>query len=294
MNITRQNGDEQTRLWNGPAGQAWVELQDLLDQVLKPFEDLLVEAVVEESATDVLDIGCGAGTTTLAVGRLIGTNGRSVGVDVSDPLIAAAQARAERERSPASFIRADAQTHAFQTRSFDMLISRFGVMFFSDPVEAFTNVRRAASEGAALRFVAWRSATENPFMTTAERAAAPLLPDLPARQPNGPGQFAFADRRVVYSILEQSGWGQIDIQPIDITCSLPEKDLVRYITRLGPVGLILQQVDDRTRMQVIQTVRAAFEQYVHGAEIRFTAACWMVGARALSASAQHVSMMGLG
>jgi ubiquinone/menaquinone biosynthesis C-methylase UbiE len=285
MDVTRQNGNEQTRLWNGPAGHAWVELQELLDQVLKPFEDLLVEAVVEESATHVLDVGCGTGTTTLAVGRLIGMNGRSVGVDISDPLIAAAQARAKRERSPASFIRADAQTYAFETRTFDMLISRFGVMFFNDPVQAFTNLRRAASQGSALRFVAWRSATENPFMTTAERAAAPLLADLPARQPNAPGQFAFADGRRVYSILEQSGWEQIDVQPIDITCSLPEKDLVRYIAGLGPVGLALQQADDRTRMQVIETVCAAFKPYVHGAEIRFTAACWMVGARALSASA---------
>lgn len=281
MNGARQNDDEQTKLWNGPAGQAWVELQELLDQVLKPFEDLLVDAVVEESATHVLDVGCGAGTTTLAVGRRIGTNGRSMGIDISDPLIAAAQARAKQERLPASFIRADAQTYAFEPRSFDMFISRFGVMFFNDPVQAFTNLRRAALEGAALRFVAWRSAAENPFMTTAERAAAPLLPDLPVRDPDAPGQFAFADGRRVYSILEESGWAQIDIKPIEIGCGLPEKDLVRYVSRLGPVGQTLQKTDDRTRMQVLETVRAAFDLYVHGAEILFTAACWMIGARAI-------------
>jgi len=117
-------------------------------------------------------------------------------------------------------------------------------------------------------------------MTPAERAAAPLLPNLPARRPDAPGLFAFANRHRVHTILEESGWAEIDVRPIDVVCTLPEKDLVRYLTRLGPVGLILQEADDRTRAQVIETVRAAFDPYVHGADVRFTAACWLVGAQA--------------
>jgi ubiquinone/menaquinone biosynthesis C-methylase UbiE len=96
-------------------------------------------------------------------------------------MISAAQARAEREDSTASFIRADAQTHALQPASFDRIMSRFGVMFFDNPVLAFANLRRAAKDGAELRCIAWRSAADNPFMTTAERTAAPLLPNLPGR-----------------------------------------------------------------------------------------------------------------
>jgi hypothetical protein len=153
-------------------------------------------------------------------------------------------------------------------------------MFFDDPVRAFANLRRAARAGAALTFIAWRSATENPFMTAAERAAAPLLPNLPARRPDAPGQFAFADQGKVGRILEESGWSGIDIRPIDVPCTLPAQGLARYVTRLGPVGLILQEADERTRAEVSETVRAAFDPYVHGAEVRFTAACWMVGARA--------------
>ncbi|MCY1081074.1 class I SAM-dependent methyltransferase [Archangium lansingense] len=285
MSVALQTDDEQTKLWNGPAGRAWVEAQELLDQMFKPIEDLLVEAVLAGSRRQVLDIGCGTGSTTLAVARLLGTKGRCTGIDISEPMITAAQARAEREGAPASFIRANAQNHAFEPASFDMIISRFGVMFFDDAVRAFANLRRAAKNDAEVRLVAWRSPSENPFMTTAERAAAPLLPNLPARRPDAPGQFAFADQRRVHRILEESGWAGIDIRPIDVAFTLPEKELVRYLTRLGPLGLILHEADDRTRTQVIETVRAAFEPYVHGAEVRFTAACWMIGARAPSGTA---------
>ncbi|HEU4589132.1 MAG TPA: class I SAM-dependent methyltransferase [Gemmatimonadales bacterium] len=285
MNATHQPGNEQAALWNGPGGRAWVEAQETLDHILQPFEDLLVAAVGARARQRVLDVGCGTGSTTLAVARLLGEKGRGIGVDISEPMIAAARARAERERSPAEFILADAQAYAFEPASVDLVVSRFGVMFFEDPVRAFANLRRAAKAGAELWFVAWRSAAENPFMTTAERAAAPLLPNLPPRQPDAPGQFAFADRRRVASILEESGWTEIDIRPVDVPCTMPEKALLGHLSRLGPVGMALQQADDRTRAQVLDTVRAAFDEYVHGAEVRFTAASWVVSARAPVAAA---------
>jgi ubiquinone/menaquinone biosynthesis C-methylase UbiE len=284
MNVTRRTDDGQTTLWNGLAGRAWVETQELLDQMFKPFENLLVEAVSAGSGRRVLDVGCGTGSTTLAVARQLGAQGHCTGIDISAPMLTAARARAERESTPAGFLHANAQTHAFEPASFDMVISRFGVMFFDDSVRAFANLRRASEDDAELRFIAWRSPSENPFMTTAERAAAPLLPNIPARRPDAPGPFAFADPHRVSRILEESGWAEIDIRPIDVACTLPEKELVRYLTRLGPLGQILHEADDRTRTQVIETVRAAYEPYVHGAEVRFTAACWRVGARAPSAS----------
>jgi SAM-dependent methyltransferase len=313
MDVTQSTDNQQATLWNGVAGNAWVELQEVLDQVFKPFEDLFVEAVSAQKAISrVLDVGCGTGAITLAIARLLRTKGRCTGIDISDPMIATARARAEREDMPASFIVADAQDHAFEPAGFDMIISRFGLTFFDDFVRAFANLRRAARDNADLRFIVWRSPSENPFMTTAERAAAPLLPNLPARRPDAPGQFAFADERRIYDILEESGWIDIDLRPIDVACTFPEKELIRYFTRLGPLGLILHEADEQSRIQVIETgvagssrpaqqnsaglvnllqpwlpqgglpVRAAFDPYVHGADVRFTAACWMVAARAPS------------
>jgi SAM-dependent methyltransferase len=283
MDVTRRSDDEQAARWNGPGGHAWVELQAVLDEMFKPFEDLLVDAVATAGAGHVLDIGCGTGGITLAVARRLGPAGRSVGVDISEPVITAARARAEREGTPASFVLGDAQDHAFEPATFDAVISRFGVMFFNDSVRAFANLRRAATDEALLRFITWRGPAENPFMTTAERAAAPLLPDLPVRRPDEPGQFAFADPDRIHRILTESGWTGIDIQPIDVACALPEDELVHYLTRLGPVGLALGGVDEQTRAHVIDTVRAAFDTFVQGTEVRFMAACWLVGAHAPAA-----------
>jgi len=285
MDGARQNADEQAALWNGRSGNTWVDLQELLDRMLKPLEDRLLDAIPAGSADRVLDVGCGTGSTTLAIARRLGASGRSTGIDISEPMTNWARVRAERDGVPATFIRADAQTHAFEPASFDRIVSRLGVMFFGDAVAAFANLRRAAKDHAELRFVAWRSAADNPFMTTAERAAAPLLPSVPPRLADAPGQFAFADPERVRHILERSGWSDIRIEPIEAACALPEKDLLRYATRLGPLGRVLPDADEHTRAQVIETVRAAFEPYAQGDEIRFTNACWMVSARATAAKA---------
>jgi ubiquinone/menaquinone biosynthesis C-methylase UbiE len=271
--------EEQTKIWNGPAGAAWVEAQESLDRMFAPFEALLVAEVASTAARRVLDVGCGTGSTTLAAARGAGAGGQCTGVDISEPMIAVARARAAREDTNASFIVADAQTHAFEPATFDLVISRFGVMFFEDPTQAFTNLRRAMRAGGQMRCIAFRSAAENPFMTTAERAAAPLLPDLPPRRADGPGQFAFADSHRVRGILEDSGWTDIRIEAIDVVCAMPEAELDQYLARLGPVGLALKNADEERRARVLAVVRAAFEPYVAGGEVRFNAACWMLAAR---------------
>ncbi len=272
---------DQAALWNDASGPIWVEMQHVLDGMLAPLEARLMEEAFPGEGGRVLDIGCGAGATTLSMARRLGPTGRCLGVDISGPLVAAARARAAAEGlASAAFVQADAQTYGFEPDCFDAVISRLGVMFFDDPAAAFANIRRAARRKAKLSFVAWRSPAENPFMTTAARAAAPLLPHLPAPDPGAPGQFAFADRDRVQRILDVSGWTDVDIRPIDVSSGVAERDLLTYVTRLGPVGLALRDVDAPTRARTAEAVRAAFDPYVRDGAARFTAACWLVNARA--------------
>jgi SAM-dependent methyltransferase len=272
--------EAQARLWNARAGEVWVEQQQMLDSLLRPFEQPLVEAIERDGAREVLDVGCGAGATTLAAARRLGKQGRCTGVDISAPLIEAARRRAATEGlENCRFIAADAQQHALGPKSFDAVISRFGIMFFDDPAAAFANIGRAARPGAGLAVIAWRGAEENPFMTTAERAAAPLLPELPARDPAAPGQFAFADPERVREILAAGGWGEVDIQPLDVACTLPRDDLEVYAARMGPVGGLLPDLDEARRDRVLAAVNKAFEAHVSDGAARFTAACWLIRAR---------------
>lgn len=274
------NRDQSTH-WNSLTGRTWSELSDMLDRVLAPLEVVLIAALGPIQNRTLLDVGCGAGATTLRAARLVGPNGRCLGVDISAPLIETARSRAlSLDIDTVDFAQADAQIHDFETGGFDAVISRFGVMFFNDPVAAFANLRRAARQGAQLACVAWRSAAENAFMTTAERAAAAILPDFPVRDENAPGQFAFGNRERVRKILEASGWSAIDIRPIDAPCSIPQAELRSYVTRMGPLGAVFDGLDAELQERVGDAVESAFARFVRDGAAHFTSACWLVSARA--------------
>ena len=283
MSKAQQGNCEQAALWNGPSGSAWVEMQDLLDRMLAPFEMLVSQEAFPGEGGRVLDVGCGAGATTISMARRVGPTGHCVGVDISEPLVTVAKERAINEKLGAvQFVQADAQTYPFEPGRFDSVMSRFGVMFFDDPQAAFVNIRCAARPDAKLAFVAWRSPAENPFMTTAARAAEPLLPNLPTPDVGAPGQFAFADEGRVRRILNASDWKNIDVRPIDVTGNMAEQELLTYVTKLGPVGAALRDanVDEATRTRTVSVVRAAFEPYIQNGIARFTMACWLVSAHA--------------
>ncbi len=280
MNDTARIGADQRAMWNGPGADAWIGNRDILDMMFRAFESILVDAVRADGARSVLDIGCGTGSTTLAIAGALGSTGSVLGLDISEPMIAVAEARAAAAGSPARFLAADAATHDFAPGECDMLVSRFGVMFFAEPVVAFANLRRAARPGAGTFLVSWRSPADNPFMTTAERAAAPLMPDFPKRRGDGPGQFGLADPDAVRGIFAASGWRDVEVAPLDVACAFPAAGLAHFATRLGPLGLALRDVDPVLAAEVTDAVMAAFATYVAGEQVRFTAACWAIRARA--------------
>jgi len=280
MTTDSEANPEQAKLWNGPGARSWIMAQTVLDQAFRGFETLLAEAAVSAGARAVLDIGCGTGATTRAIARALGPGSRTLGLDISAPMIARATELAGAEGSASQFHAGDAQTHAFEPAAFDLIVSRFGVMFFSDPVAAFANLRRAARPGGTLTMISWRSMTENPFMTVAERAAAPFLPDLPPRPAGGPGQFAFADQHHVHGILEEAGWKDAASEVLDMPCAFPLSSLDTYLGLMGPVGQMLAKADEVLQRQVIGAIRTAFDDYVEGPDIRFTGACWLTRAEA--------------
>lgn len=271
----------QIQVWNGPAGQAWLGMESILDQLFEPFEKLLAETVGWHRPRAVLDIGCGTGATTLAIARALAPKGSCTGADLSQIMIDRARERAavEPEGVHADFRSGDA-SYLDGAGPFDMATSRFGVMFFDDPAAAFARIRAAMAPGAPLAAIVWRSPAENPFMTCAERAAAPLLPPLPPMQPGAPGQFAFANPEYVRTILSESGWRDTTISPIDIACTMPEAALTPYLSNLGRIGIMLQNADAATRDHVFGIVRAAFDPFVEADIVGFNAACWMIEAKA--------------
>lgn len=269
--MTSEVNSEQAAWWNA-AGQGWARAQDIVDLVLKPFEDLLVAAAKERPRRGVLDIGCGTGAVTRAIADALGDGTTCVGVDISETMIAGAA-----QHSNVRFVVADAQVNEFEER-FDLIVSRFGVMFFEDPVAAFGNLLRATAPGGELCFITWRSSEENPFMTTAAQAAARLVPDALPPDPAGPGPFSLTDADKTRELFEQSGWSGIDIRPVDRTCTMPEELLVPYLSNLGPIARALREAEESARPAMIDTVRSAFDEFVHGDEVRVPAACWQITA----------------
>lgn len=274
---TAELARQQFDLWNGQGEDAWVEQQSFMDAVLSPFIPPLLQAIEASGARRVLDVGCGAGASTFAAAEKIGRGGATLGVDISTPLIEAAQRRAAETGSNARFLCADAGAQALEEPPFDLLISRFGVMFFAEAEKAFANLHAAMRPGGRLCAMVWRSPRENPFMTVAKRAAEPDI-DLPRPGPEDPGQFAFADPDRVRRILEVSGWREAEVTPFDVECVFPARDMDVFITKIGPMARPIAELPVDQGAAVVNRIREAFEPFVKGDEVRFSAACWRVSA----------------
>lgn len=273
------SGPAEAEDWNGWAGKGWVDLQETLDAVFQPQADFLVRQL-EGAVHRVLDIGSGTGATSLGVAEVLGRGGRCVGIDVSEPMVEAARRRAEDKNLPVSFLLGDAQTWTFEPASVEHFVSRFGVMFFSDPVQAFANLRRAAAADGTLSFLVWRSPADNPFMKVAGRGASEILPDISPPQPNAPGQFGLADPDRTAEVLAAAGWRNVNIKAKDFACRLPESQLLAFVTRLGVLGRRWPDLDPSTREALLDAVIPGYAPFREDGWLRVDAACWHLSATA--------------
>jgi SAM-dependent methyltransferase len=267
-------------VWRGRMGEAWANIAELMERSNRPVGDAVAERTRPRPSERVLDIGCGAGATTLDMARRLGPDGLCVGADISPTLIAAATAAAGAQGiSQARFIEADAETYPFEAGQFDAVISRFGVMFFDDPDAAFANIRRSLTPDGRLVFACWRSPADNPLATIPVEAARPFVELPPPPPKDAPGRFAFADPDRVRGILERSGWRDIEIAPFDAATPVSVEEMVVQTLKLGPLGGALAEASDAVRAQVMQAVTDSLAPHVSDGVVDLHVACWLVSAR---------------
>jgi len=272
---------EQIRYWNEVSGPKWVALNDFVDAQLAPLGLQAMDHAGIQPGTHVLDVGCGCGNTTVELARRVGPSGRVTGIDISSVMLERARATAHAAgRSQIHFENADAQTFRFPRGSFDLVFSRFGVMFFAHPEDAFANLRSALRPGGRVTFVCWRNIQQNPWMLVPIMAAAQHITLPPPPAPNAPGPFSFADDRRVRSVLTGAGFADIVVEPLDTTLSiggsLTLDQTVDLLLQMGPLGAAMRDVSDAARPLVATAVRDAVSPFSTPQGVRMQAAAWIV------------------
>jgi SAM-dependent methyltransferase len=275
---------EQIDYWNQQGGPKWVELHALIDAQIEPLGLMAMDRSEISPGDRVLDVGCGCGATSLELARRVGPDGHVMGVDISQPMLERARgAAAQAGLGNVRFAQSDAQTGSLDATSFDVLFSRFGVMFFADPVAAFANLRAALRAGARLSFVCWQAIQENPWMVVPMGAVLQHIPPPPVPAPHAPGPFAFADPDRVSGILTEAGFDDVRLESIRETLTVGGSggldEAVDFLLQIGPTGRILRDSDPALTPKVAASVRQALEPY-HGDEgLRMPSAAWIVTAR---------------
>ena len=271
---------EQHQYWNETAGPKWAQLSDVIDTQIAPLGGEALDRIGVGAGQRVLDVGCGCGQTTLELARRVGAEGAVLGADISRPMLESARDRAlEAGLRNARFEYSDAQVHPFEAEAFDLVFSRFGVMFFSDPVAAFANLLRALRPGARLGFVCWQALAQNAWMLRPMAAVAPLLSLQPPSDPHAPGPFAFADADRVTRILQDAGFGSVAVEGMErellVGGGASLDDTVGFLLQMGPAGAALRDAAEDVRNKAAAAVRDAIAPFETEVGVRMPAAAWL-------------------
>ncbi len=274
-----------THDWNGDSGERWAANLARLDLMLEDFGSAAIAAAGALPGEQILDIGCGSGTTSFTLAQRVGSSGHVLGVDISEQLVDIARA-AIPDGAPVAFRCADAATAALPQGQFDLLFSRFGVMFFDDPVAAFAHMRGALKPGGRVAFICWRGAQENDWVRLPMAAIRDIVEPAPA-DPNAPGPFAFGDRQRLADILAAAGFTAIDIAPFDTTLSYGRgasreaaiDDALDMAFQVGPLSRALAEQSNDIRARAAEAVRAAFTKRPGEKSVLIDGAAWVVTAR---------------
>ena len=265
----------QADYWASPAGLKWIEHEHALDTAMAGMLDLMLDAADIVSTNRIIDIGCGTGASTIEAARRV-PDGRVLGLDISEPMLNRATSRAEVEGAGnASFVLADAQTHDFSDQSFDLLVSRLGMSFFSDTVAAFQNLAHALNDDGKMVFVCWASVAQNPWFSIPKQAAEAQLGPQPKGDPNAPGPTAFQDCDRVADMMTRAGVSNIKARPVEILLTPPGgvAGAARAASKVGPAARIMKAYSgteaDEAAIEIV--VMQAFEKFSGGDTIQVPA-----------------------
>jgi len=276
---------EQIEYWNGDAGKRWAEDDDIMARLLHPVCEALLDHAPIAGCSAALDVGCGGGSQSFMLAQRLSSSARVLGVDISGPMLGVARSKSAAPGSAqVEFLQADASTHAFPPDSFDLLFSRFGVMFFDDPVAAFANLLGALQAGGKLAFSCWQSMSDNDWTRIPIEAALQHVPAPEPPPPNAPGPFAFADAGRVESILGEAGFSGISVQPFLTRLRMGEaselSQAVRELARIGPVSRLLTGQPAEVLEKVFPAMEAALAPWYEDGALSLPAAIWLVTASA--------------
>lgn len=288
--IVRQHGRmdaqltnaEQARGWGGPAGAHWVDNTDRYDRMLAPYLAAVVEAA-ELTATDrVLDVGCGTGALTRSTARLA-VGGQATGVDLSTRMIAAAREITDAEGPlNARFEEVDAQSHGFPADGFDIVVSRFGVMFFADPFAAFANLHRAVRPGGRLAVACWQDLARNDWMLVPAAAAGEHVGMAEAAPPGAAGPYSLAEPDRIRQVLAHAGFGDVDLTEVSspMWMGADLDDTVAYWAEHEAARRMFAGKDPAAVERALAAVRDALAPHAGPDGIVLWGRAWLVTARA--------------
>jgi SAM-dependent methyltransferase len=271
----------QADYWNSAAGHRWTDHQEHQDQLLRPVSDRLIVAAAPKPGDRVIDVGCGCGATTIDFAARVGPGGEVLGLDLSEPMLARARQRAP-QHLPVRLELADATVYDFEPAGFDLVVSRFGVMFFADPARSFANLRTGLRPGGRLVFACWREAKQNPWMVVPLREAGKHAPALPETSPEAPGPFAFANDARVRLILSDAGYADIVLEPHDLDLDLAAGQgldrAVKAAMSIGPTSRMLDGQSEAVRAAATADIRKALATHAQGESVPLGGAIWLVSA----------------
>lgn len=277
---------QQQVYWNEVAGPKWVALDALINDQLEGIGRAAIAHAAVQSGEQVLDVGCGCGHTSQDLATAVGSEGRVLGTDISEPMLNLARERSG-NISNLEFVCGDAQIHAFEAAAFDLLFSRFGVMFFADPAAAFANLRRALRPGGRCVFACWQEIGQNPWMAIPGAAAMQHLERAAPPDPSAPGPFAFADKERVHDLLEQAGFNNVvhEAYPCSIAVGrgLAREELLDFLVQMGPAGAAMREAEPEVQKRIQASVAEAVAPYLRDREgMVMDAAVWFVSAENLA------------